>query len=84
LVQHGKQQMKLKNNGQSLRFKSKSSPPYVCYICGKLDHKIYACLHQTMPHVLFKDKVTTSIIEMELKEDVFVNMVLEWQLEAKP
>jgi hypothetical protein len=33
---------------------------------------------------LFKDKVITSIIEVELKEDVFVNMVLEWQLEAKP
>jgi hypothetical protein len=30
-----------------------------------------------MPHVLFKDKVITSIIEVELKEDVFVNMVLE-------
>jgi len=54
------------------------------YICGKLDHKIYACPHQTMAHVLFKNKVTTLIIEVELKEDALVNMVLEWQLKAKP
>jgi hypothetical protein len=33
---------------------------------------------------LFKDKVIISIIEVELKEDALVNMVLEWQLEAKP
>jgi hypothetical protein len=30
-----------------------------------------------MAHVLFKDKVTTSIIKVELKEDASINMVLE-------
>jgi hypothetical protein len=33
---------------------------------------------------LFKNKVTTLIIEVELKEDASINMVLEWQLKAKP
>ncbi len=68
--------MNLKNNRQSFRFNPKSSP-YLCYISGKLDHKIYACPHQTMVDVLFKDKVIISIIEVELKEDALVNMVLE-------
>ncbi len=76
--------MNLKNNDQSFKFNPKSFPPYLCYICGKLDHKIYACPHQTMAHVLSKNKLTISKIEVELKEDASINMVLEWQLEAKP
>jgi hypothetical protein len=72
-----KQQMNLKNNGQSFRFQPESFLPYLCYICGKLDHTIYAYPHQTMAHVLFKIKVTTLIIEVELKEDALINMVLE-------
>jgi hypothetical protein len=33
---------------------------------------------------LSKNKLTISKIEVELKEDASINMVLEWQLEAKP